>query len=47
VPLVAILVHPRSRLTVPVGSGRIAVLEAPGSLPTVAEVARAVERIAP
>ncbi len=47
VPLVAILVHPRSRLTVPVGSGRIAVLEAPGSLPSVVEVARAVERIAP
>ena len=43
VPLVAILVHPRSQLTVPVGSGRIAVLEAP----TVADVARAVERIAP
>jgi Glycosyltransferase family 9 (heptosyltransferase) len=46
VPLVAILVHARSRLTVPVSSGHTAVLGAPGSLPTVVDVTRAVERIA-
>ncbi len=46
VPLVAILVHARSRLTVPVGSGRTVVLGAPGRLPTAADVASAVERIA-
>jgi heptosyltransferase-1 len=47
VPVVAILARARDRLAAPVESGHAAVLGAPGSLPTVADVARAVERIAP
>jgi lipopolysaccharide heptosyltransferase I len=47
VPLVAIFTGSNPGLTGPIGSGPMIVLGAPGSPPAVADVARAVERIAP
>ena len=47
VPLVAIFAGSKPVLTAPVGSGPIAVLGSPGAPPTVADVVRAVERVAP
>ena len=47
VPLVAIFTGSTPGLTGPVGAGRMVVLGAPGNSPAPAEVARAVERIAP
>jgi heptosyltransferase-1 len=47
VPLVAIFTGSRPGLTGPVGAGPMTVLGAPGSAPAVADVARAIERIAP
>jgi heptosyltransferase-1 len=47
VPLVAIFASSEPGLTGPVGSGPIAVLGAPGAPPSVSEVVRAVEQVAP
>jgi heptosyltransferase-1 len=47
VPLVAIFAGSRPGLTGPTGSGPIAVLGAEGAPPSVDEVAKAVERVAP
>ena len=47
VPLVAIFAGSKPVLTAPVGSGPIAVLGSPGAPPTVVDVVRAVERVAP
>jgi heptosyltransferase-1 len=46
VPAVVILTRARDRLAAPPESSQVAVLGAPGSLPTVADVVRAVEQIA-
>jgi heptosyltransferase-1 len=47
VPLAAIFTGSRPGLTGPVGAGPIVVLGAPGHVPAVEEIARAVEKIAP